>query len=160
MPNNKEAIILIGSNIEPEKNFKKCIELLSNLAVIKKASNVWKTEAIGSDGPDFLNAAVQIYTPLDAESIRSSIINPIEIELKRIRTADKNAPRTIDLDLIVFNGKILDEDIWNKLFVALPVSEILPDLKTDSGEKHLSGIAAELKSSAKAELVEDFQIQF
>lgn len=159
MASNNEAVLLIGSNIDPKKNVKKCVDLLSKLVEIKKASRVWRTEAVGSDGPDFLNASVLIKTSLNAESIRNNLINPIETKLNRIRTADKYAPRTIDLDLIIFNGEVLDKDVWNKLFVALPVSEIIPDLKPESGEKNLLRIVDELKTSAKADLVEDFLIQ-
>ena len=99
--------------------------------------------------------AVQIITPLNAESIRIQLIKPIETQLHRVRIENKNTPHTVDIDLIVFNGKVQDDDLWNKLFISLPVSEILPNLKSGSSGKSLLQIVNELKSSTEAEHVQD-----
>jgi 7,8-dihydro-6-hydroxymethylpterin-pyrophosphokinase len=52
----------------------------------------------------------------------------------RVRSADKNAPRPIDLDIILFDGQLLDSTIWNFAHRAVPVADIQPELSSDSGE--------------------------
>jgi len=143
-----KAILILGSNIEPEKNIISAVDLLGR---IMRKSRVWKTESYGSRGPDFLNMAVEIETTMDQDQLKDSMIGCIETTLKRVRTEDKNAPRTIDLDIIIFNGRVVDNDVWNKAFVAIPVSELSPNLVHKSG-KILHDIAENMKSSAKAEL--------
>ena len=96
--------------------------------------------------------AVEIETEMNRDQLKQSMITCIEKTLLRIRTEDKNAPRTIDLDTIVFNGEVVDEDVWHKAFVGIPVSELSPELvNPDTGET-LQVIAEKIKSSAKAEL--------
>ena len=51
----------------------------------------------------------------------------------RVRTADKNAARPIDLDIILFDGLILDPTIWLFAHRAVPVAEILPDICSRAG---------------------------
>jgi 2-amino-4-hydroxy-6-hydroxymethyldihydropteridine diphosphokinase len=150
MPDNR-AILLLGSNIDPAANIKKALELINSSLLIVKISRIWITEAVGSNGPDFLNVAVEVKTGLTSEILKKKIIIPLETELKRVRTTDKFAPRTIDIDIIIFNGKVLDENLWKKLFIALPVSEIFPDLYNGSTGETLLECAENLKSSAKAE---------
>ena len=146
------AILLLGSNIEPASNLNNAMELLNCSLSITKTSRIWVTEAVGSKGPDFLNTAVEVKTDLNTYQLKRRIISPTEIGLGRIRTLDKYAPRTIDIDIIIFNGKVLDKNLWDKVFIALPVSEIFPELVNSSTGKTLIETANKLKSSAKAEL--------
>lgn len=46
-----------------------------------------------------------------------------------MRTADKYAPRTIDLDLTLFDEQVLDDELWRRVYMALIFSELLPDLR-------------------------------
>jgi len=151
MPDN-QIILLLGSNINPSANLEKALELLNCSLAITKTSRKWITEAVGNEGPDFINLAVEVKTTLNADQLKKKIISPIEIGLGRIRTSDKYAPRTMDIDIIVFNGKVLDENLWYRVFIALPVSEIFPDLINSSTGETLIESAEKLKSSAKAEL--------
>lgn len=146
------AILLLGSNIKPKENISRALELLSLQIEISARSRIWETEAVGSNGPNFLNIAVVFSTNLDAMQIKSDLIIPIEDRLGRIRIKDKYAPRSIDIDIILFNQQILDKNIWEKAFIAIPVSELSPDLLHPENKKSLSVIAANLKSSAFAEL--------
>jgi len=146
------VVLLIGSNINPAANIATSLERLSQLTDIKSKSSIWETEAVGSNGPNFLNIAVEIETDLKSEEIKQGIIKPIESEIKRVRTENKYAPRTIDLDIIIFNNQIMDKNLWEKVFIALPVSEIKPNLKNPNDQATLKVIANKLKNSAFAEL--------
>ena len=149
------AILLLGSNIDPAFNIKKALELLKCSLPITRTSNIWITEAVGNKGPDFLNSALEVKTSLSADQLKKKIISPTEIALGRIRTTDKFAPRTIDIDIIIYNGNVLDVHLWSKVFIAVPVSEIVPYLINHSTGETLIEAAEKLKSSAKAELFKE-----
>lgn len=147
-----EAIILIGSNINPQENIRDCLIHLTNSLYVLTRSRIWKTESSGSEGPDFLNLAIKANTTLDEKHLKISVLRKIEDQLKRVRLSNKNAPRTIDLDTIIFNNRIVDNDLWAKGFIAIPVAELMPSLCYPGSTKKLKVIAEELKSSEQAEL--------
>lgn len=151
MPKSK-AVLLLGSNINPQENILAAIQMIQNECRILKKSRTWITESYGSEGPDFLNIALMIESTYSLNQLRTDLISRIETGLRRIRTADKNAPRTIDVDVIWFNDEIIDDSVFTKLFVALPVSELMPEVMDDRTKEKLSAIAEKLKSSTKAEL--------
>ena len=130
---NRVVCLLLGSNIWPEMNLKHALHMLRDQLGILKISSVWKTRAKGSPGPDFLNAAVLAETDLSADELKEDVLRPLETKLGRVRKADKNAPRTMDIDIIIFDGLLMDEDLWQQAYVAVPVSELLPDYISDNG---------------------------
>jgi len=124
------AYLLLGSNIEPEKHIPQALVALnkSPLLEVKKTSATWRTKAVGSEGDDFLNVAVMITTVCELHCVKEMILGEIESNLGRIRTEDKNAPRTIDLDIIVFNNELLDPHVFEFDHMTLPLADLLPDL--------------------------------
>jgi 2-amino-4-hydroxy-6-hydroxymethyldihydropteridine diphosphokinase len=105
---------------------------------------IWESQAVGSSGPNYLNSTALIHTDLSLESIKSTIISPIENQLGRIRTEDKYIDRTIDLDVLIYNDRVVDPELWTQAHLAVPASELLPDfMNTTTGETLLE-IAAEL----------------
>lgn len=117
--------LLLGSNIEPMKNLPKALGLLAKEVVILKRSSVWESTAIGSDGPDFLNAALLIETTLTSEALKKNILAPIEQSLGRVRSSDKNAPRTIDIDIVMYDEVVVDDELTDYEHIRLPVSEVV-----------------------------------
>ena len=138
-----QACLLLGSNIQPEKNLTLGLNLLRNMVTILRLSSVWETPSVGSSGPDFLNLAMLITTPMNARELKAQILRPLEIQLGRVRSANKNAPRTFDIDIILFDGLLLDQTLWSYAHRAVPVAEILPDYRTNQG-KLLKEVAREL----------------
>lgn len=133
--------LLIGSNIQPQKNIQSALSELEEKCLIKECSGIWKTTAYGSDGPDFLNIVVKIETELQPAEIKSQVITPIETDLKRERFENKNAPRTIDIDIIIYDTEVLDSGLWTKFFIAVPVAQLLPELKNPDSDESLQQIA-------------------
>jgi 2-amino-4-hydroxy-6-hydroxymethyldihydropteridine diphosphokinase len=123
------ALIGIGSNINPVDNIRRAVRLLSEQVPIISCSRVWQNPAIGSDGPDYLNAAIQIQTDMELEKLKDEVLLPLELELERVRIADKNADRTIDLDILTYDGMSLDEELWTQAHVSIPCAEILPHFR-------------------------------
>ncbi|MBN1666394.1 MAG: 2-amino-4-hydroxy-6-hydroxymethyldihydropteridine diphosphokinase [Anaerolineales bacterium] len=122
------CLIALGSNIDPQENLPKGIHLLGQSVEIIQTSQAWQTPAVGTSGPDFLNAAVLVNTNLTAEQLRNRVLRPIETVLGRVRSADKYAPRPLDLDIVVYENRVLDPDLWTQAHVAVPAAELCPEL--------------------------------
>ena len=68
---------------------------------------------------------------------KANVLHVIEQELGRVRTADKNAPRTIDLDIALFNDEVLDvgarhipdPDIIKHAHVSVPLADVAPEYR-------------------------------
>ena len=129
---NKEYLVClgVGSNIHPETNIPGAIDLLSQHLTIEAVSSAWESPPVGADGPDFINAALTISTQLSPNELKSRVIRPIEAQLGRKRTKDKFAPRPIDIDILVYGPKIVEKELWDCAYLAIPVAELLPDLKS------------------------------
>ena len=121
-----QACLLLGSNIAPESNLPRAVQLLGLHAEIDRTSMVWETPPVGSDGPNFLNAALLVETDLNPEQFKVAVIRPVEAYLGRVRSADKFAPRPIDIDIVAWDCHVMDADIWCYAHAAVPVSEVLP----------------------------------
>jgi 2-amino-4-hydroxy-6-hydroxymethyldihydropteridine diphosphokinase len=118
------AIIGIGSNIEPEKNIREAVKLLENSVTVVKLSEIVRTTPIGiTDQPDFLNGAVKIITNFSLSELWI-ILKKTEDQLGRDRTQPKYGPRTIDLDLVVWNSEITDPDYYTRSFLRQLVDEL------------------------------------
>jgi 2-amino-4-hydroxy-6-hydroxymethyldihydropteridine diphosphokinase len=122
------AVVGAGSNIEGRLHIAQAKELLSGEHRFIKESKFVVTSPIGfTDQPDFLNGAFLIETTLEIDEFRA-YLKKVEDRLGRVRTPNKNGPRTIDLDLIVWNNEIVDNDYYEKDFVRNAISELLPEL--------------------------------
>ncbi len=139
MSSHVDIVIGVGSNIDRERNLPAGIRGLRRHPRIRVAavSRVYKSPAVGSTNgaPDFHNAAVLASTDLGPEELRTEL-REIEARLGRERTADRNAPRTLDLDIVYyadlvreFEGwRIPDPDAGSAAHIALPVAEVAPEL--------------------------------
>lgn len=140
--------LLLGSNIMPESNMKQAFYLLREKVYIQKFSSVWQTKAVGSSGPDFFNAALIIKTDWNANELKENVLHPIETKLGRVRVEDKNAPRTIDIDIIIFDNILFDKELWKHAHAAVPVSEVLPFYQSEDGIKLIDKAALLSKSTS------------
>lgn len=157
-PNNL-AYLSLGSNIEPENNLPEAVAQLTQFGRIKAASSVWQTAAVGFTGqPDFLNAAVILETTLSAKALRQQAITQIENALGRVRTENKDGPRPIDIDIMLFNHDVLtlgqrripDPELLERAFVAIPMAEIAPDYVHPVVNVTLEEIALQFNTAAEA----------
>ena len=124
-----QVIISVGSNIEPDKNIAKAREILSKDFEVVAETDFISTKPVGyTQQPDFLNGAVLIRTDLKLEPLRQHL-RKIEDTLGRRRTILKFGPRTVDLDIVVWNGKLLDPDFYERDYLKKAVLELMPDLK-------------------------------
>jgi 2-amino-4-hydroxy-6-hydroxymethyldihydropteridine diphosphokinase len=146
MKKTHKFYLSIGSNIQPEINLPKTIALLREYGDIKIISNAWESHAVGGSGPNFLNASVLFSTPLNLRELKNKIIRSIETTLGRVRNRDRNAPRTIDIDIIMVDDEPCSLERWKNPFVVLPMSEIAPELKHPIERQKLSVVAERMSS--------------
>lgn len=121
------AYLSLGSNIHPRENMRRAIALLRQMCSVRAISSVWESASVGYDGPNFYNACVLVETELSPHEIKENIIRKIETELSRVRTADKNAPRTMDIDIILYDDVIHNLEVWVEAFAIVPLAELAPD---------------------------------
>ena len=119
------VIIGLGSNIRPEKNIALAVSELEKVMKIIHQSDLIRTKPIGiTDQPDFLNGAVLVDTPLDQNELRK-LLKKLEDSLGRDRTLPKFGPRTIDLDILTWNGEVTDKDYETRDFLKKLVDNLL-----------------------------------
>jgi 2-amino-4-hydroxy-6-hydroxymethyldihydropteridine diphosphokinase len=144
-----QAILILGSNIQPEIHLPQAVQELAKLFRIIKVSGVWESAAVGSTGPRFLNAGLLIETNLSPEMLKHQVLRPLEARLGRHRTSDKYAPRSIDIDLIAWGEEICDAHVWDFVHLAVPAAELRPDLQSKETNETLEGVVSRLKRTAQ-----------
>ena len=135
LPNT--AVIALGSNLEqPEAQVRAALDALAAHAEIelKCISSLYITAPVGyADQPDFVNAVCIVQTALGGRALLA-VLHEIENAFGR-RRSFRNAPRTLDLDIIDYNGES-SSDLHLTLphprahergFVMWPLAEIAPD---------------------------------
>jgi 2-amino-4-hydroxy-6-hydroxymethyldihydropteridine diphosphokinase len=103
------VVLSLGSNVAKEHNLPAAVVLLRQISQVTAVAPVYETAPTGLLAqPNFFNTAVLLHTPLTPAQIKDDLIAAIESALQRVRQTDKNAPRTIDVDLALFNDDVLD----------------------------------------------------
>jgi 2-amino-4-hydroxy-6-hydroxymethyldihydropteridine diphosphokinase len=157
MTSNKSATVYIslGSNIEPAENLRIAVSLLADACRMEKISSAYITPPQGfAEQDDFWNVAVKVTTELNPITLKHQVLDVIEQKLKRIRDPhNKNAPRTIDLDISLWNNDVFDygekpwhipdPDILRFAHVVIPLAEIAPDYVHPLETVTLAQIAAQ-----------------
>lgn len=134
-PRLHKAYILLGSNQnKPAQQLKKAIRHIEKFGEIDRISSIYQTAAWGlEDQPDFLNQIVILQTHFNAEELMQQLLK-IESKMGRVRTI-KNAPRTIDLDILFFDKElhhlsnliVPHPRIQDRRFVLIPMNELSPN---------------------------------
>lgn len=126
---SNKSVIGLGSNIEPEKNIERARQLLKEEFHVLEESRFIRTAPVGyTDQADFINGAVYVETDLPLEELTARL-KKLEDRLGRRRSAIKSGPRSIDLDVVVYNGKIIDNDFYARDFLKDSVLELIPTLE-------------------------------
>ena len=124
-----QVIISVGSNIDPRENIPKSQEILSTepkfVTQFIDCADVIETNPVGfTDQPNFLNTAYLVETELEFDGF-NRFLKTVEDRMGRLRGPVKSGPRTIDLDIIVWNGELLGPDYHQFEYVSVPVDQIL-----------------------------------
>jgi dihydroneopterin aldolase/2-amino-4-hydroxy-6-hydroxymethyldihydropteridine diphosphokinase len=157
------VFIAVGSNIAPDDNVRKALAALDAETRVLAVSTFYLTEPLDRPGqPPFYNGIVEISTELTPLELRDNVLRPIEESLKRERSADKHAPRTIDLDAVLYDSidfdseglKIPDPEITERPFLAVPLAELAPDFILPGANNRLKDISERFRGHAMKPLKE------
>ncbi|MFO7958873.1 MAG: 2-amino-4-hydroxy-6-hydroxymethyldihydropteridine diphosphokinase [Candidatus Brocadiia bacterium] len=144
--NSVGVFLAVGSNIEPERNVRRALELLIKHVHVAATSTFYRTAPLRRpQDPPFANGIWRIETDTGPRPLKFDVLRGIEDELGRVRTADAYAPRTIDLDIAVYGEQriededlvIPDPDILERPFLAVPLLELAPDLRLPGTDRPL-----------------------
>lgn len=163
------AFIVLGSNIDPARHLCRALELLAERLELRAVSRVYESAAFGSPGaPPFLNAAVLAATDLPPARLKHEVLRPIERELGRVRGSDRNAPRSLDLDLALYGDLVLedsaaglvlpDPEIARRAYLALPLAELAPEARHPVTGETLGALARRFAGAPGIRLVEDLRL--
>ncbi|MCR9144478.1 MAG: 2-amino-4-hydroxy-6-hydroxymethyldihydropteridine diphosphokinase [bacterium] len=120
-----QAFLSVGSNIEPDANVERAAQILADEHSLLDRSNFIQTAPDGyQDQPDFLNGAFWIETDLDYDAF-NAYLKELEKRLGRVKGPIKSGPRTIDLDIIVWDGRVRHSDYPAKDYTRDPIDELL-----------------------------------
>jgi 2-amino-4-hydroxy-6-hydroxymethyldihydropteridine diphosphokinase len=128
--------ISVGSNVERECNIRSCFRALEERFGALTLSRVYQNKAVGFSGADFFNLVVGFTTDADPYSV-VSCLRAIETAHARCRDAPKFSPRTLDLDLLLYDDLVLAKDglqiprpeITRYAFVLGPLAEVAGQLR-------------------------------
>jgi 2-amino-4-hydroxy-6-hydroxymethyldihydropteridine diphosphokinase len=132
-----DAYIAIGSNISPRENIPRALRALEKYVTICAISIFYRSAPLERpEQNDFINGVIRILTAYQPRYLKIDVLRKIESQSGRVRTADKHAARTIDLDLILYDKVTVKEDdlvlpdpsISIYPFIAVPLQELAPDL--------------------------------
>lgn len=131
-------VLSLGSNIGNRiENLKKAVEILESEGIeIIKTSSYYQTEPVGyKDQDDFINQVILVNAELSPDDLMKLLLET-EKKLGRVREF-KNGPRTVDIDIIDYNGQVIDTELvksphpryQDRKFVLVPLKEVYSDFK-------------------------------
>jgi 2-amino-4-hydroxy-6-hydroxymethyldihydropteridine diphosphokinase len=148
----------LGSNLAgPRSQVEHGLDALARLPQtdVLRQSHLYRSAPWGvRDQPEFVNAVAGIETALSPRDLMQSLL-AIERASGRERSGDRWGPRILDLDLLLYADRIIDEPglhvphphLHERAFVLLPMAEIAPDLQIP-GRGSISQLAARVDASA------------
>ena len=129
------AYLSLGSNLQPERHLRDAIAALRAHFGELQLSPVYRTRAVGFTGADFLNAAAVIDTELEPQAL-NDWLHALENAQGRDRGAPRFGDRTLDIDIVLFDDRILEgaghlripRPELQHAFVLKPLADIAPDV--------------------------------
>ncbi|MGB1261955.1 MAG: 2-amino-4-hydroxy-6-hydroxymethyldihydropteridine diphosphokinase [Cognaticolwellia sp.] len=129
-----EIYISLGSNIDRQHYIEQGLDALTNVFGTLTLSSLFESEAVGFSGKAFYNMVVGVNTKLTLEQVAETLRN-IEFAHGRSPNAKKYSPRTLDLDLLLYDNVVAEhpaqiprDEITKNAFVLWPLVEIAGSL--------------------------------
>ena len=160
MSSSHLAYLNLGSNIQPETHLVRAVQLLHEYGEVLKVSSAWESMSVGAEGPNYLNACILFKTSVMRVELKESIIRPIEARLGRKRSENKYSPRTIDIDIVLFDEKPYNDKFWRFAFVIVPLAEIYPEYQNPIMQESITKTATCLRSQVWMETRPEVLIHF
>ncbi|HBE93474.1 MAG TPA: 2-amino-4-hydroxy-6-hydroxymethyldihydropteridine diphosphokinase [Gammaproteobacteria bacterium] len=128
-----QVYVSIGSNQQPEQHIKHALALLEDRFAPIQKSPVYESVAVGFDGDNFFNLVVCFDTDMSLSDLDKAL-DDIERQCGRVRHLQRFAPRTMDLDLLLYGDLVRHDselhiprrEISRYAFVLKPLSDLAP----------------------------------
>ncbi|MEZ5463969.1 MAG: 2-amino-4-hydroxy-6-hydroxymethyldihydropteridine diphosphokinase [Lysobacteraceae bacterium] len=149
------AFLSLGSNLSPEIHMPTAARALASRFPGARFSPLYRSRAVGFDGPDFLNAAVAIETDLSPEEL-SVLLHAMEDGLGRRRDGPRFSDRAIDIDLVLYGDLVQCGDglielprceLRDAVHVLQPIIDLAPELRDPATGDLLSHLLGGLSNS-------------
>ncbi|HEV8330373.1 MAG TPA: 2-amino-4-hydroxy-6-hydroxymethyldihydropteridine diphosphokinase [Steroidobacteraceae bacterium] len=145
-----DVYVAAGSNVEPEKNLACALDELQQVFGELAVSPAYRNPAVGFEGADFINLVVGFRT-VDSPAQVKQALEKIEALCGRPRSAPKWAPRTMDLDILIYDQVVSDEpglllprpDLLRRAFMLKPLADLAPDLRHPTQRRTIAELWAE-----------------
>jgi len=129
------AYLSLGSNVDAVTHLRAAVRALQLRFGDVVMSPVYRTRAVGFDGPDFHNAAAIIESDLDPHAL-NAWLHALEDAQGRDRSGPRYGDRTLDIDIVLFDGLTLEgagnlripRPELKHAFVLRPLAEIAPEV--------------------------------
>jgi 2-amino-4-hydroxy-6-hydroxymethyldihydropteridine diphosphokinase len=130
-----EVYVAAGSNVEPYKHLARATRELAGVFPGARCSSWYRSRAVGFEGEDFINFVAGFSTAQPLEAVIEQL-QAIEGLCGRTRTAPRWAPRSMDLDILLYGTQVLDTptvrlprpDLLKRAYMLGPLAELAPEL--------------------------------
>ena len=147
----------VGSNMDRERNIQAGLKALSGAFGELTISTVYESEAVGFAGSNFFNLVVGFDSEKSPEGVAATL-SAIEHRFGRDRDGGRYAPRTLDLDLLLYNDLVRNdteinvprEDVTKYAFVLRPLAEIAGELRHPVSGERFSELWMQFDQSSQA----------
>ena len=146
------AYVALGANLGDRlTTLRRAVRRLGDLGTVEAVSPVYETDPVGYlDQPSYLNAVARLHTDLQPVPLLDRLL-AIETDLGRVRSF-ANAPRTLDLDLLLYDLVVLDTPtltlphprLHDRPFVLIPLAALAPTLTHPRLNRPIAALLAAL----------------
>jgi 2-amino-4-hydroxy-6-hydroxymethyldihydropteridine diphosphokinase len=152
-----DVYVAAGSNVDPLANLRRALAHLEHRFGPLRRSTAYRNPAVGFTGPDFVNLVVGFTTMMSLDDV-IAVLHEAESLCGRPRLAPKWAPRSMDLDLLLFGDVVLERpgltlprpDLVRRDYMLIPLADIAPGLRHPTLRRSMADLAAEVGSGASA----------
>jgi 2-amino-4-hydroxy-6-hydroxymethyldihydropteridine diphosphokinase len=148
MPDRVLATLGVGANLGDARAA--VLQAIQDIAAlpqteVRASSSLYTSAPLDADGPDYVNAVVQVRTALSPDALLAAL-QAVEQQAGRLRPY-RNAPRTLDLDILLYGELRLTRSdlhiphprMWQRAFVVVPLAEIAPHMVSAAQIQALAG---------------------
>ena len=131
-----EVYVAAGSNVEPVAHLHRALASCGRTTRGCVASRAWRNAAVGFEGDDFVNLVVAFETDEPCRRGCSRGCTPSSAACGRARDAPRWAPRSMDLDVLLYGDRVSHEpgltlprpDLVRRAYMLGPMAELAPHL--------------------------------
>lgn len=159
------VFVSVGSNIEPEENLRLACGELERRFDGLDVSSVYRNPPVGFDGEDFLNLVAAFETERSPAEVVAEL-EEIHDLAGRERGGERYGPRTLDLDLLLYDDLVTDgppvtlprDDVLKYDFVLGPLAELAPDLVHPVEGRRVAELWQDFEGGDRGLVVEDVEV--